>query len=397
MRISRKTSSCLNCGHTLNNIYNFCPNCGQGNHNDNVTFSFLVGDFFSTYFAIDSKFGKSVKPFFFKPGFLTNEYIKGKRASYANPMRLYLIISIFYFFTVNMAAKYLSTDEDDTIIKTSNTFETLDEVVGLEEPVKRQILLSLSDNGRKQLKNALKENDLKELQLFLNALDSTKQFQIRNSIGDSIANSLQLAKPANPEANQMNENLVDNDIWIVERIDFDKIDQLEKNYKLTDRQIYDSLNLGSLSYFEKVQVIQAIRLKRAKKEQVLGYVANNLPIMMLVLIPLFALVLKLLYIRRKELYIKHLIHGLHLHSFAYLVYGLFLIITVPFIPSANLSMALNLLAFIVVSLYTYLSFKRVYQQHWFKTLVKFFLTGGIYLSAILVFFLLEMVVSLLLY
>lgn len=142
---------------------------------------------------------------------------------------------------------------------------------------------------------------------------------------------------------------------------------------------------------------QAIRLKRAKKEQVLAYVANNLPIMMLILIPLFALVLRLLYIRRKELYIKHLIHGLHLHSFAYLVYGLFLIVTVQFISNANLSMALNLLAFIMVSLYTYLSFKRVYQQHWFKTLIKFFLTGGIYLSAILVFFLLEMAVSLLLY
>lgn len=164
MRISRKTSSCLNCGHTLNKIYNYCPNCGQGNHNDNVSFSFLVGDFFSTYFAIDSKFGKSVKPFFLKPGFLTNEYIKGKRASYANPMRLYLIISIFYFFTVNMAAKYLSTDEDDAIIKTSNTLETLDEVEGLEDSVKRQILIPLSDSERKQLKSALKKNDLQELQ-----------------------------------------------------------------------------------------------------------------------------------------------------------------------------------------------------------------------------------------
>src|SRR4029077_12978505 len=44
---------------------------------------------------------------------------------------------------------------------------------------------------------------------------------------------------------------------------------------------------------------------------------NNLPYMMLCCIPLFALVLKLLYIRRRIFYIDHLVYALHIHTFFY--------------------------------------------------------------------------------
>src|SRR5207247_3271040 len=44
---------------------------------------------------------------------------------------------------------------------------------------------------------------------------------------------------------------------------------------------------------------------------------NNLPYMMLCCIPLFAFVLKILYIRRDIYYIDHLVYALHIHTFAY--------------------------------------------------------------------------------
>ena len=46
------------------------------------------------------------------------------------------------------------------------------------------------------------------------------------------------------------------------------------------------------------------------------------------LLPIFALILKLLYVRRKTLFIKHLVHTLHIHSFAFLIYGLSLSVTI---------------------------------------------------------------------
>ncbi len=44
---------------------------------------------------------------------------------------------------------------------------------------------------------------------------------------------------------------------------------------------------------------------------------SNLPYMMLCCIPLFAFVLKVLYIRRRLFYIDHLIYALHIHTFFY--------------------------------------------------------------------------------
>jgi len=93
MKTLRKTKKCLNCGQILSDIYDFCPLCGQENTDNNVSFKQLAGDFFSNYFSLDSKFLKSIKPFFINPGYLTNSFNNGKRKSYANPVRLYIIIS----------------------------------------------------------------------------------------------------------------------------------------------------------------------------------------------------------------------------------------------------------------------------------------------------------------
>lgn len=184
MRINRKTNSCLNCGFTLDKVYNYCPNCGQGNHDDNVSFGTLVGDFFSTYFAIDSKFGKTVKPFFLKPGYLTNQYISGKRATYAHPIRLYLIISIFYFFMVTLAATDLANENnDDTVIKTSDQFDLLKGIDNLDDSTGREIAKALTGRERSLLKEELDENDLQELRIFLSTIDTASQVRIRTAVG----------------------------------------------------------------------------------------------------------------------------------------------------------------------------------------------------------------------
>ena len=55
---------------------------------------------------------------------------------------------------------------------------------------------------------------------------------------------------------------------------------------------------------------------------------SNLPYMMLCCIPLFALVLKVLYIRRRIFYIDHLIYALHIHTFAYTAIMLIVLATI---------------------------------------------------------------------
>ena len=111
---------------------------------------------------------------------------------------------------------------------------------------------------------------------------------------------------------------------------------------------------------------------------------NNLPYMMLCCIPLFAFVLKILYIRCHIFYIDHLIYALHVHTFAYTGVMLIVLATIGLnraIPGvfAGWMIALLWIAFVVQ---IFLSIRRVYRQGWFISTLKFFTGGFIYLMVL---------------
>lgn len=97
---------------------------------------------------------------------------------------------------------------------------------------------------------------------------------------------------------------------------------------------------------------------------------DNAPTGMFVMMPLFALILKLLFARRKRFYVEHFVFALHVHSFAFLLLTTMLLLRVGWVNGV-------LGAWFVVSLY--LAMKRVYGQGWFRTLLKFVLLGWGYL------------------
>jgi hypothetical protein len=103
--------------------------------------------------------------------------------------------------------------------------------------------------------------------------------------------------------------------------------------------------------------------------------------MVLCCIPLFAFVLKILYLRKRVFYIDHLVYALHIHTFAYLAIMLIVLATI----GLNRAMPGVLAGWIVGLLWTifsaqiFLSIRRVYRQGWFMTVFKFFVGGFIYL------------------
>ena len=92
-----------------------------------------------------------------------------------------------------------------------------------------------------------------------------------------------------------------------------------------------------------------------------------------ILIPLFALMLKLFYLRRKQLFYNHLIFSIHLHAFLFLILLLYALI--GFLPIDIPVYAITSL----ILLYLYLALKKVYRQSYLKTAVKFFLITCMYL------------------
>ncbi|MBB6609761.1 DUF3667 domain-containing protein [Pontibacter sp. Tf4] len=94
----RKFTQCPNCGYSFEEVNNYCPNCGQENHDLNVPVKHLIAEFFEGTIHFDTKIWKTLKLLLLKPGLLTEKFNIGQRASYVPPFRLYVFISIIFFF-----------------------------------------------------------------------------------------------------------------------------------------------------------------------------------------------------------------------------------------------------------------------------------------------------------
>src|SRR5438876_1117250 len=96
---------CENCGAELQG--HWCAQCGQAAIEYRRSFRYVVADLLNEFLNWDSKFFGTVALLILKPWKLTNEFLAGKRVRYVNPLRLYLLASILFFFAVNYGAKGL--------------------------------------------------------------------------------------------------------------------------------------------------------------------------------------------------------------------------------------------------------------------------------------------------
>jgi hypothetical protein len=91
---------CLNCGAELHGA--FCAACGQRSVPANPTVSELAGDAWHELSGYDGRIAATFRNLL-RPGRLTLDYLRGHRARYLSPIRLYLIASVVYFVTAAAA------------------------------------------------------------------------------------------------------------------------------------------------------------------------------------------------------------------------------------------------------------------------------------------------------
>lgn len=92
---------CGNCETPLRGRY--CPVCGQDSYSRVTSIRELMGDFFGEFLNLDSRLAHSLPPLIGRPGVLTKEYLAGRRARYIPPLKLYLFISVAFFFLLSLA------------------------------------------------------------------------------------------------------------------------------------------------------------------------------------------------------------------------------------------------------------------------------------------------------
>lgn len=345
MRALRKTKNCLNCQAPLDDVYNYCPICGQQNDDKNVSFKELGRDLFENFFSFDSRLAHTFFPFFFKPGELTRKYNEGKRFTYANPIRLYIIVSFFYFFILNIMMGDLT----------------------------------------RELSQAL---DTPEVDSVKTAIQNEVQFNL-----DSIKN----APPIMVKMDSDSISEGDENSWPLKNWQWELLNEKLNDNSISEQALYESLKIDDRSAFTKLTIKQIIRIYKRDKETLVSEIVQNLSVMMFVLIPVFALLLKLMYVRRKTLYVNHLIHTIHLHTFAFFVYGVAMGLIHWVFESDSIHSWIMFTTLFVVFIYSFLSFKRVYNQSWKKTALKYWITSWFYFYILVFAIIIELLVSLLIF
>jgi Protein of unknown function (DUF3667) len=87
--------NCLNCDTPL--AGEFCHECGQSGHSIRRPFWSLASESLETFFSIDSRIAKTLPDLLLKPGRITRAYLDGKRARFIPAFRLYVLASLIFF------------------------------------------------------------------------------------------------------------------------------------------------------------------------------------------------------------------------------------------------------------------------------------------------------------
>jgi hypothetical protein len=102
---------CKNCNENLSGQEKYCSNCGQKNI-DKLNFKYLYEEILDNILNLDSKLLSTIKGLIIKPGFLSKEFIAGRRKKYVLPVRFYIIISVIFFFMVSMIRMFPDTNTE---------------------------------------------------------------------------------------------------------------------------------------------------------------------------------------------------------------------------------------------------------------------------------------------
>lgn len=279
-RAASTAEACLNCGTPLRG--NFCAECGQQARLRGLSFWLLLRELIEDIWDVDSKAWRSLVPLIFSPGYLTRQYLVGRRARYVAPLRLYLTASVLFF-----------------------------------------VVAALTDNS------------------------------IRVSWGDATEESERIEAAGQTDQ----PNIIIDQEGGCESILEDAETEWARRWR--DRAV---------TACQKVTADSGQTLERAA--------VDNIPIMMVIFIPVLALVMKLLYPLSKRFYVEHLVFYLHYHAFGFFVLTLLILVYEPGNLIGWSDTAWRSVSIIVTSymaIYLFVAMRRVYRQGWLATSVKYFL------------------------
>ncbi len=339
--------NCLNCGQTLETNSLYCPQCGQKRTNGRISFRQLLADFVDNIFNLDSRTLRSMRKLLW-PGLLTKEYFEGKHRTYLHPLRIFLLSTI-------LMVAMVTWNVSDQINLEINLTERL-----AERQTKRDMAQEI-DSIRQQYGVAGDSLSM--------VLDSLIQPMIRGE--GEMPDSINLDQVVSVYG-EKSPTISTNDALHT------PIDSLIETYQIEGF-------IGQLIFTQKIKMVRDTR-------SFINYLIGRITWMVLILMPLVALFLSLLYIRGNFYYVEHFIFSTHVHSFVFIVVALQLFI-LEWLPASSLGISSS-----IIAIYVLLAMKNFYGQGWGKTLVKYiFMTMFLYWLLISIALVIAVILGLLFY
>ena len=344
----RKEKVCLNCKAALYGRY--CHVCGQENIEPKQPAWHLVTHFFSDITHFDGKFFTTLKDLVIKPGFLSREYMAGRRASYLNPVRMYVFTSAFFFvifFTIVNPKKF-RFNEGVKSIRDS----TLKTEKGLEA--------ELADAGNRE--------------------DSEK-------IQDAMARLKRIPVMITPDSSDRKDSGIRATLYSEKGFDYKTVEE----YDSVQMKLKPDLRDG---WFKRIVSHRAINLVNKYHEDAGGFFKemitnflHTLPQVLFISLPIFALLLKLLYVRHKKYYyVDHGIFAIHLYIYSFIALLIvFLLEDLKTVQGLEWVSILEAILFIFSLYYYYKAMRKFYLQGRGKTVFKYLLL--LFLSVVMMVFL----------
>ncbi len=321
---------CLNCETKLIDV--FCHHCGQKDLPRRQTLGELFSNFISSFWSYEGKFFLTTKFLITRPGFLATEYNKGKRESYYHPARMYVFIS-FVFFLLLFSLPDSDKDGEGSREMTKEELQKLNsdlKEAGLDsssrDSLKRSIAAVATDSTDALVfgKKGKKKKNSNSFSFTGPGFKSEKEY-------DSAQNLLPVEKRDGWFATLLNRRAA----------------ELNERYKDDDKSFSEDFSKAFLDNFSKV---------------------------LFYLLPIFAILLKLFYIRRDFFYSEHLVFSIYYYNFFYLAASLQLLVgLVPWLSWAETAIGFWIFFYLLFAM------KRMYGQSWRKTSLKFALFAFVFM------------------
>jgi hypothetical protein len=336
---------CLNCGDPT--FGEFCPSCGQRKVDVQVSVRTMVKDVLEDELLMSRRLPRTLVALLFRPGSLTAEVLNGRIVRYVRPFKLYLMSSVMFFLLLS----FLSVRVID---RAEFGATTVPLGGGPDDASAAATRLPALDSAIAGIDADLVRPDLQEAEA--RVLAATRELLVGQRaalVGEDGGGTG--ASDAEGSGGS----------WL-EYVEVD----------LGMPRVDSALNarLRRLGEMEQGEALEEVA------RTALGYV----PTVMFVLLPIFAGVLKLLYVRQRRYYAEHMIFLLHTHAFVFVVFTVLLARGWLFgwmgalLGWTWLTPAIVTLLLGWALVYIYLAMKRVYGQGWLKTFLKYWTLGWAY-------------------